>query len=280
MTVAWDEAMKALLAGTDEACGCPLPECTPARGLRQVTAEVVGGAPPMHAVAEIELGQPVASFTVRILTPVAEPDGVIVHLHGRRAASDHLGDLDASARRIAERTRCAVVLVDHRSAPEHPYPAAVDDAWVAMTWAARHLAEPRDLSLVLAGETGADDLCVALALDARDEGWPRIALQILVDPPAEAEPVGPDLGPLPPFALDGLPPALIVRTGTDAASRSEDARGVALAAAGVEVEIVACSDVVAGRDDGSRTGAHPGRETTLDLVAAKIRGRLRVAVTH
>lgn len=108
----------------------------------------------------------------------------ILWLHG---GGWTLGDLDAYdpwCRALANACGCAVLALDYRLAPEHPFPAGVDDAWFALRWLAReasalHLDPAR---LTVAGDSAGGTLAAVLCLLARDAGGPAIAQQILIYP--------------------------------------------------------------------------------------------------
>ena len=95
------------------------------------------------------------------------------------------------ARKLAERTSCAVVLVDYRLAPEHRYPTAVDDCYAALEWTAArprrdHRAAPTS-PLIVAGDSAGGNLAAVVALRARDRNGPKIALQVLIYPVTDAD---------------------------------------------------------------------------------------------
>src|SRR5699024_7916902 len=97
------------------------------------------------------------------------------------------GDLDmhdSTCRRIANRAKTVVFNVDYRLAPEHRFPAAYDDAWAAVLWAHNHAAEFGGDSgrLAVAGSSAGGNLAAAVALRTRDEGGPKIELQVLIYP--------------------------------------------------------------------------------------------------
>ena len=116
-------------------------------------------------------------------TPWAAPPA-IVYLHGGGWVTGDLDTHDGTCRLLADVTGCVVVAVDYRLAPEHPFPAAVDDAVAAITHVARHAGDfaidPARLGVCgdSAGATLAAVTCQALA---RSDG-PRIALQLLICP--------------------------------------------------------------------------------------------------
>ena len=108
----------------------------------------------------------------------------LVYFHGGGFV---LGDLDTEHDRCvdyAQQVGCLVVSVDYRLAPEHPFPAASDDALAALTWLsdeAENLGADRERIAVGGGSAGAA-LAAGLALRVRDAGGPRIAFVLLVQP--------------------------------------------------------------------------------------------------
>jgi acetyl esterase len=93
-----------------------------------------------------------------------------------------LGDLvcfDALYRALANRSQCAVLAVDYRLAPEHRYPAAIDDAWAATVWASQ-----RFECVAVGGDSAGGNLAAAVALRARENGI-TLVLQLLVYPVLE-----------------------------------------------------------------------------------------------
>ena len=128
--MALDHATAAMLAQFAEAGGKPLHESTPeeARALGAALAELAGPAP-AWPVARTPPSPPADGYEipVRVLVPQQGARGVIVYLHGGGWVIGAIDEFDTLARKLAERTSCAVVLVDYRLAPEHRYPTAVDD---------------------------------------------------------------------------------------------------------------------------------------------------------
>lgn len=98
-----------------------------------------------------------------------------------------LGDLDTHdemARILTANTGCVTVAVEYRLAPEHPFPAAVDDCFAALNWAAANAQElGADASrLVVIGDSAGGNLAAVMALRARDESGPVLAAQVLIYP--------------------------------------------------------------------------------------------------
>jgi acetyl esterase/lipase len=127
---------------------------------------------------------PAGPIPIRIYRPPTlstAPAPVVVFLHGGGWSVGDLDTYDGTARRHAVGSEAVVVSVDYRLAPEHPYPAAVDDAWAATQWVADHA---DDLGvdpdrLAVAGDSAGGNLAAVMTLLARDAGAPAIRFQLL-----------------------------------------------------------------------------------------------------
>ncbi|WP_182524523.1 alpha/beta hydrolase [Nocardioides dongkuii] len=168
------------------------------------------GAPPMHAgtpeqaragfrTLSVDLRDPatvpdVASVVdrtvpggdgdlpARVYRPHEGPLPTVLLFHGGGWVIGDLDTHDVMARTIANLADCVVVSVDYRLAPEHPHPAAVDDALAAARWAAGHLDELGGADrLGVAGDSAGGNLAAIVAQVLRDEGTP-LAGQLLVYP--------------------------------------------------------------------------------------------------
>jgi acetyl esterase len=159
--MALDEPTVALLAQLGESGAQPLHEMTPeqARGLGPALAEMYGAGPGMARVEDVLVSTPDGPVPVRVLVPHDTCDGVLVYYHGGGWVVGAVAEFDTLARILARRTRCAVVLVEYRLAPEHRHPAAVDDAWSVLRWAAQHRLEiaGTDVPLIVAGRQPGGD---------------------------------------------------------------------------------------------------------------------------
>jgi len=98
-----------------------------------------------------------------------------------------IGDIagwDPVMRALANASGCAIVSVEYRLAPEHKFPAAVDDAFAALEWVAREAATlgVDGSRIAVAGDSAGGNLAAVVSLMARDRGGPNIALQLLVYP--------------------------------------------------------------------------------------------------
>lgn len=115
---------------------------------------------------------------------------LVVYFHGGGFVLGDARAYDTQSRFLAARGRCVLLFVDYRLAPEHPFPAALDDAWAAVTWAAENAAGlGADAGrLAVAGDSAGGNLAANVCLMARDRGGPAIALQLLAYPWLDARP--------------------------------------------------------------------------------------------
>ncbi|MDH4365049.1 MAG: alpha/beta hydrolase, partial [Acidimicrobiia bacterium] len=153
-------------------------------------AELAGPAPKMARAEDHTVPVDGGEIPVRVLVPPQGARGVIVYLHGGGWVIGTIDEYDTLARKLAERTSCAVVLGEYRLAPEHRYPAAVDDSWAGLLWAAEHRADitgRADAPLIVAGDSAGGNLSAVMAQRARDRGGPELALQVLVYPVTDAD---------------------------------------------------------------------------------------------
>ena len=189
--MALDTATRQLLDQLAESDGKPLHECTPeeARALESKLAELVGPAPEMERVEERTIECPGGEITIRILVPIENPRGVLVYYHGGGWVLGSIDEYDTIGRKLAERTSCAVVLVEYRLAPEHRYPTAVDDSYAALEWVGKHLSDiaGQEAPLIVVGDSAGGNLAAVMAIRARDRGGPPIALQALIYPVTDAD---------------------------------------------------------------------------------------------
>ena len=108
---------------------------------------------------------------------------MLLYLHGGGFTIGSLETHDSLCRQLALRSGAAVVALDYRLAPEHPFPCAVDDSWAALDWLAAHGTtlglDPTRLAV--GGDSAGGTLAAVAALHARDIGLP-LALQLLITP--------------------------------------------------------------------------------------------------
>ncbi len=166
--------------------GPGLHELTPADArARAMPPELGGVETPVHQIDNRTVPGPGGPIPVRVYRPTADAalPGV-VYFHGGGFVIGGLDMNDRPCREIAVRARCVVVSVDYRLAPEHPFPAAVDDAYAATRYVAEHAAEfgidPARLAVM--GDSAGGNLATVTALKARDAGGPALRFQLLVYP--------------------------------------------------------------------------------------------------
>ncbi len=119
----------------------------------------------------------------RLYAPSDERLPVLLYFHGGGFTIGSLETHDSLCRQLALRSGCAVIALDYRLAPEHRFPAAVDDCWAVMKWLPG-AAEALGLDgsrLAVGGDSAGGTLAAVCALHARDLGQP-LALQLLITP--------------------------------------------------------------------------------------------------
>ncbi|HEY0821893.1 MAG TPA: alpha/beta hydrolase [Rhizobacter sp.] len=260
-------------AGLPDLADLPPEAC---RGLyRQILA--AADMPPADVAVADRRTDGLHPVSVRVYSPRVRSGSrpVIVYYHGGGYVLGDLDGYDKVCRQLCSDSDAIVVSVDYRLAPEHPFPAAVDDAWQALRWVARHAqalgADPARLAV--AGDSAGAVLATVMCLIARDADGPRVAFQALLYPPAagghageypshQQHAAGPTLtlrtmqyfsrhyfgptGMAPDFRgaplrapeLGGLPPALLLVAGHDPLRDEALAYGRALLAAGTPTTVV------------------------------------------
>lgn len=141
-------------------------------------------------VTDRRIPGPAGSIPVRIYRRYGLPEGApaVVYLHGGGWVVGDLDTHDGSCRLIADESDCVVVSVDYRLAPEHPFPAAVDDAVAAYRWVHDHAAElsiePGRVGVM--GDSAGGNLAAVVAQVTRDTDVPPPVAQGLVYPATDA----------------------------------------------------------------------------------------------
>ena len=136
---------------------------------------------PVEEVAQVEdltIPGPAGAVPIRVYEPGPGPLPALVYFHGGGWVTGSLDTHDGVCRSLANRAGCAVVAVAYRTAPEHRFPAAVEDAWAAVEWASAQ----DHPALAVGGDSAGGNLAAVMALRARDAGGPPLALQLLVYP--------------------------------------------------------------------------------------------------
>lgn len=202
---------------------------------------------------------------------------------------------------LCERLDKAVVAVDYRLAPEHRFPAALEDCYDALSWLASHASEP----IAVVGDSAGGNLSAALCLLARDSGGPTIAHQTLIYPSLDAslaspsidtngnadmsredlammvqlylaghDPRDPLVSPLHAPDLHGLPPAFIATAEHDVLRDDGTRYADRLRAADVRVRLVNYPDVPHGFLSQPKLcpGAADALADTVEEIGQRLRG--------
>ncbi len=230
---------------------------------------------PIGKIGTISMPGPAGDIALRIYTPVAaggEALPVIVYFHGGGFVVGDLDTHDGLCRLLATDSGARVIAVHYRRAPEHKFPAAVEDAYAAVCWIEKNAS---DLGIdanrmAVAGESAGGNLSAVVCQLAKEQGGPKIAYQLLMFPcthiggqyaslrefaegyfldkemldwffgnylPRETDMSDPRHSPLLAKDLRGLPPATVMLGGCDPLHDEGLAYAEKLRAAGVSVTV-------------------------------------------
>ena len=151
-----------------------------ARRIYRDTRAVLAPQPPQ--VADVRL-LAFENYALRVYRPVQnETLPALMFFHGGGWTIGDLDTHDVLCRQLAVGARCAVFSVDYRLAPEHPFPAAVDDCFAATRYVAENAAKLKIRGIAVGGDSAGGNLAATVALLARDAGGPALAFQLLIYP--------------------------------------------------------------------------------------------------
>jgi acetyl esterase len=226
----------------------------------------------VESVRDIYVRGPAGPIPLRVFRPAGEgPLPVVAYAHGGGWALGTLDSFDPVCRALANASGAVVASIDYRLAPEHPFPAGLDDVLAAVRWLA---ANARELDgdperIAVAGDSAGGNLATVAARRLRDEGGADLRFQALVYPVCDsafdtrsyracatgygltaesmrrywewylagADGSQPDVAPLRAEDLSGLPPAFILTVRDDVLHDEGEAYARALEAAGVPVTL-------------------------------------------
>lgn len=273
-------------------------------------ASAAGGVQRIGAVRDLPVGDVPGRLYVPTeateATEATAPGPLLVFFHGGGWVFGDLDSHDAACRFLAERSGVRVLAVDYRLAPEHPFPAAVDDALQAYRWVVKNAAsigaDPQRLAV--GGDSAGGNLAAITAIAAAEEGLP-LAFQLLVYPgtdmrggsesralfadgfyltrefmdtardhytPDAATHVDPRVSPLLAELPDGLAPAYVATAGFDPLRDEGEAYARKLADAGVSVELRRFPDQIHGFFNVVGVGR------TARAASAEVAAKLRAAL--
>lgn len=157
-----------------------------ARAIVASSRAALGRGPDIGAVRDLEIPTRGGAISGRLFQPALPACGVIVYLHGGGWLAGTLDDFDVLARTLASRSSCAVLLVDYRLAPEHPFPAGLEDAEDSLQWAAGLWQQfsAVELPFIVAGDSAGANLGIVAARSLRTDV--KVALLALVYPVTDA----------------------------------------------------------------------------------------------
>jgi acetyl esterase len=156
------------------------------RAMLRATRAALGQGPQLPIVRDLNLRTRFGTIAARLYRPEA-PGGLIVYLHGGGWMLGEIDDFDAMARTLAARSRCAVLMPDYRLAPEHPFPAGLEDVEDSICWASEHLADlaGQPVPLVVAGDSAGGNLATVATKILGNRV--RIACQALIYPVTDSD---------------------------------------------------------------------------------------------
>ncbi len=139
----------------------------------------------VHAVEDRAIPGPAGSIPVRIYRPSDQtPLPVIVFVHGGGFSMGDLDSHDALCRELTNASGCLLIAIDYRLAPEHRFPAGIDDTYAATQWVHEHAAElgGDPDRIAIGGDSGGATFATTVCMMARDRGGPPLRFQFLINP--------------------------------------------------------------------------------------------------
>ena len=233
----------------------------------------------VDSIQDISIAGPAGQIPLRIYRPAGDgPFGTLVYFHGGGWVIGDLDTCDSVCRELATLANLVVVSVDYRLSPEHVFPAAVDDSYAALLWAAdqQQLLKGNG-KIAVAGESAGGTLAAVMAQMSRDNDGPTLAAQGLFYPVADCtmdqpswsrngegyllersimewfwttycpdpeQRKDPRTAPIRAGNLSNLAPALVVTAEFDPLCDEGEAYAKALEAAGNSVQMMHCEGLV------------------------------------
>ncbi len=273
----------------------------------EMVAAVCGDPPTGAVTRDGTIPGPAGEIPMRLYRPgdLEEPLPVLIYFHGGGFVIGSPDTHDIPCRRLSLGGACLVVSVDYRLAPEHPFPAAVDDAWAATRWVVAHATDlgGDPTRVAVGGDSAGGNLSAIVCHLAKRDGAPELVYQLLIYPGTDLtcglgshESLGEgyrlttqlldwfmehyfgqggdrrQLTASPLFADDftELPPALVLTAGYDPLKDEGRAYADKLRGAGVETEFVEYGGMIHGFI--TMGGFLDATDEALGVCAAALRG--------
>lgn len=244
------------------------------RDLFRRIGKPTGQPEPVFQVEDYLIAEHQATIPVRIYRPSNEPNlPVTLFFHGGWFVIGDLESHDSLARSLANASESVVVAVDYRLAPEHPFPAAINDAYKALTWVAENgkILGADSGRIAVAGDSAGGNIAAVVARKAKESGLTQVRYQVLIYPVTDSSfstgsweefaegPVitrkasqqafnmyvagsedlqNPDIAPLLAGNVNGLPPAMVIIGEYDPLRDEGLAYAEKLIKAGVDVKLI------------------------------------------
>ncbi len=266
---------------------------------------------PEVSIEQRLLDGPGGALPVSLYAPLgaeSTPVPGLVYFHGGAGVFGSAGTHDALCRMLCHDAAVRVVSVDYRLAPEHPFPAALEDCWFATGWVAEHAAELGidGARLAVGGDSAGATLATVICQQALEPGSPRISAQVLLCPVTDLAARSPSrlefaegyllsatllewatglychntvsrsdprVSPLRANTFKGLPPALIHTAEFDPLRDEGAAYAVALERAGVAVQYTCHAGLI--HHFYCMAGAVPAARAAITVVASALGAVLR-----
>jgi acetyl esterase len=284
---------------------------TEARAADLASIRAGGGEPePVHEVANVTIAGPAGDLPLRLYRPASErPLPTLLYFFGGGWVLGTIDTADGVARSLANSSGALVAVVGYRLAPEHPFPAAIDDCYAAVRWVAEHAEEigADPARLAVGGDSAGGNLAAGVTLRART-GGPALAGQLLVYPNTDqladdesmrasgdpflfnrhsvawyrqhylagpGDAASPLASPLRADSLAGLPPALVITAEYDPLRDQGEAYARRLASEGVRAELSRYPGMAHGFF--TMTGTVDASRAAIEQAASRLRAWFGIA---
>lgn len=269
---------------------------------------------PVGKVSHVLIPGQAGDILARVYSPEGDgPFPVLVYFHGGGWVIANLDVYEPSCRALCNAAECVVVSVAYRQAPEHKYPAAVEDAYAALQWVMANTAQLNGISgcVAVGGESAGGNLATVSSLISKEKGGPMPVFQLLIYPvinyafdtpsyhenadskplnaammrwffkhylPNEAAGQEPYVSPIRANDVSGLPPALVITAELDVLRDEGEAYARKLQQNGVITKSVRYPGMV--HEFFSLAGVVPTAKDALQEAADGLKAAFRVMTTN